>query len=113
MHCLFFYKNQPSNTRPFPEVSATLFKTSALKSIALMKDANIVMSQITSSSSFSKDLMSAAQQSNTKEVERMIRATGIKRMPKIDYNPDGITMNFTDYAGEKECCHIITQLRWH
>lgn len=113
MHCLFFYKNQHPDTRPFPEVSSTLFKTSALKSIALMKDANIVMSKITSSSSFSKDLMSAAQQSNTKEVERMIRATGIKRMPKIDYDPDGITMIFTDYAGEKECCHIITQLRWH
>lgn len=109
MHCLFFYKN---TRRPFPEVNATLFKTSAEKAIALMKDANLVMTQITSSSSFSSDLMSAAQQSNTKEVERMIKATGIRKTPKITYDPDGITMNFVDYAGEKECCHIITQLRW-
>ncbi|GAM14406.1 hypothetical protein SAMD00020551_2556 [Mesobacillus selenatarsenatis SF-1] len=42
----------------------------------------------------------------------MIQSTGIKKKPKITYNPDGITMNFVDYAGDKECCHIITQLRW-
>ncbi|MBT2679073.1 hypothetical protein J7E38_08665 [Bacillus sp. ISL-35] len=113
MHCLFFHKNKQTGTRrPYPEVNVTLFKTSAEKAIALMKDANLVMAKITSSSSFSSDLMSAAQQSNTKEVERMIKATGIKKFPKITYNPDGITMNFVDYAGEKECCHIITQLRW-
>lgn len=115
MHCLFLYKNttQDSGTaRRYPEVNATLFKTSAEKAIALMKDANLVMNEIISSSSFSSDLMGAAQQSNQKEVERMIQSTGIKKTPEITYNPDGITMNFVDYAGDKECCHIITQLRW-
>ena len=111
MHCLFFHKkNDPA--RPFPDVNSTLFRTSADKAISLMKDANIVMTKITTSTTFSNDLMAAAQQSQQKEVERLIQSTGIKKKPKITYNPDGITMNFVDYAGDKECCHIITQLRW-
>jgi hypothetical protein len=115
MHCLFFHKNDLHGSEPgrqFPEVNATLFRTSALKAIALMKDANLVMTKITSSTSFSSELMSAAQESNQKEVERLIQSTGIKKKPQITYNPDGLTMNFVDYAGDKECCHIITQLRW-
>ncbi|ESU31211.1 hypothetical protein G3A_17690 [Bacillus sp. 17376] len=118
MHCLFFHNNRLADNvgtnlaRPYPEVNATLFRTSADKAITLMKDANLVMTKITSSTSFSNELMAAAQQSDQKEVERMIQSTGIKKKPKITYNPDGITMNFVDYAGDKECCHIITQLRW-
>ena len=118
MHCLYLYKNRfndcndPQATRPYPGVNPTLFRTSAEKAIALMKDATLVMNKITSSSAFSSDLMSAAQQSNQPEVEKLIQSTGIKETPKITYNPDGITMNFVDFAGEKECCHIITQLRW-
>jgi hypothetical protein len=118
MHCLFFHNNRQADSvranlaRPYPAVNATLFRTSADKAISLMKDANLVMSKITSSDSFSSELMAAAQQSDQKEVERMIQSIGIKEKPKITYNPDGITMNFVDYAGDKECCHIITQLRW-
>lgn len=118
MHCLFFHKksmvdsNGTVPTRPFPEVNATLFKTSAYKAISLMKDANLVMTKITTSTSFSSELMTAAQQSKQKEVERLIQSTGIKKKPTVTYNPDGITMKFVDYAGDKECCHIITQLRW-
>lgn len=115
MHCLFFHKNSKAeneSARPFPEVNSTLFRTSADKAIALMEDANLVMKKIITSNSFSNDLMAAAQQSQQKEVDRLIQSTGIKKKPKITYNPDGITMNFVDYAGDKECCHIITQLRW-
>lgn len=115
MHCLFFHnkgKAENALARPYPEVNATLFKSSAEKAILLMKDANLVMTKITSSTSFSSDLMAAAQQSQQKEVERLIQSAGIKKKPRITYNPDGITMNFVDYAGDKECCHIITQLRW-
>lgn len=115
MHCLFFHnkgKAENAPARPYPEVNATLFKSSAEKAILLMKDANLVMTKIMSSTSFSSDLMAAAQQSQQKEVERLIQSAGIKKKPKITYNPDGITMNFVDYAGDKECCHIITQLRW-
>ncbi|MEW8969262.1 hypothetical protein [Mesobacillus jeotgali] len=115
MHCLFFQKNRKvgnDSARPFPEVNATLFRTSADKAIALMGDANLVMTKITTSTSFSNELMAAAQKSQQKEVERLIESTGIKKKPKITYNPDGLTMNFVDFAGDKECCHIITQLRW-
>lgn len=114
MHCLFFHKKHAriDTARPYPEVNATLFKTSAQKAILLMEDANLVMTKITSSTSFSSDLMAAAQQSQQTEVERLIQSTGIKKKPKITFNPDGLTMNFVDYAGDKECCHIITQLRW-
>ncbi|RSD27533.1 hypothetical protein [Mesobacillus subterraneus] len=117
MHCLFLYdeqlkKNTPLGLRPYPEVNAALFRTSAEKAIALMADANLVMKQILTSDSYSKNLMEAAQKSDQQEVERLVQSAGIKKKPKITYNPDGITMNFVDYVDEKECCHIITQLRW-
>jgi hypothetical protein len=118
MHYLFYCKNAAhqstswADSRPYPEVNTALFKTSAAKAITLMEDANTVMKKITTSSSFSNDLMSAAQQSNQSEVEQLIQSAGIKKKPKITYNPDGITMNFQDFVADKECCHIILQLRW-
>lgn len=118
MHYLFYCRNglvesgHPPASRPYPDVNTTLFKTSATKAIALMEDANLVMKKITTSNSFSNELMTAAQQSNQAEVEKLIQSAGIKKKPKITYNPDGITMNFQDYVGDKECCHIILQLRW-
>ena len=100
------------DSRPYPDVNTTLFKESALKALSLMNDANLVMEKITTSQTFSTDLMRAAQQSKQSEVQRLIQSTGIKKKPEITYNPDGITMNFQDHIEEKECCHIILKLRW-
>lgn len=115
MHYLFLCKNiaHQNDPRPYPEVNTDLFTASAAKAIVLMEDAYAVMKKITTSASFSKDLMSAAQQSKQSEVEKLIETAGIKKKPKITYNPDGITMNFEDFVANKECCHIILQLRWH
>lgn len=118
MHYIFCRQNPLSSVdrsqplRQYPEVNTTLFKQSATKAITLMSDVNIVMKKIETSDAFSKDLMSAAQESKQAEVEKLIKSTGIKKSPKITYNPDGITLNFQDFVGEKECCHIILQLRW-
>lgn len=118
MHYLFYIDNGFDEWsrlpvfRPYPEVNTKLFKASAQKAITLMADAILVMEKIHSTSSYSNDLMSAAQQSNQAEVERLIQSAGIKKKPKITYNPDGITMNFQDFVGDRECCHIILQLRW-
>jgi hypothetical protein len=118
MHYLFYRQNasgsvnHPQDFRQYPEVNTRLFKQSAAKAITLMEDVNIVMRRITVSDDFSNKLMTAAQQSNQAEVDRLIQSAGIKIKPKITYNPDGITMNFQDFVGEKECCHIILQLRW-
>ena len=112
MHYLFDEWSRLPGFRPYPEVNTELFKASAQKAITLMADANLVMEKIHSTSSYSSDLMAAAQQSNQAEVERLIQSAGIKKKPKITYNPDGITMNFQDFVGDRECCHIILQLRW-
>lgn len=118
MHYLFYCNDghdelsRLPDFRPYPEVNTVLFKASAAKAITLMGEANLVMKKITSTSSFSNDLMSAAQQSKQAEVEKLVESAGIKKKPKITYNPDGITMTFQDFVGEKECCHIILQLRW-
>lgn len=118
MHYLFYCNagrdesNAIPDFRPYPEVNTVLFKTSATKAILLMEDANLVMKKITSSSPFSNDLMAAAQQSNQAQVEHLVDSAGIKKKPKITYNPDGITMTFQDNVGDRECCHIILKLRW-
>lgn len=89
MHYLFYCRNGlvasslPAASRPYPEVDTTLFKTSATKAITLMNDANLVMKKITTSNSFSNELMTAAQQSNQAEVEKLIQSAGIKNEMKL------------------------------
>ncbi|HAQ06686.1 MAG TPA: hypothetical protein DCR24_03845 [Bacillus bacterium] len=118
MHYLFYCQYGPQKDsgvpdyRPYPDVDTAIFIKSAAKAMSLMDDANLVMERIKSSQSFSNDLMSAAQQAKQTEVERLIRSTGIKKPPKITYNPDGITLDFQEDFEGKECCHIILKLRW-
>lgn len=61
---------------------------------------------------FATKVMSAAQMSDTKEVERLIQSIGVKSNNKVTYNPDGIHLKFwSDVKGTK-CCQLDMAIRW-
>lgn len=98
--------------RQFPHVDPTLFEQSAKSMQMLMKDASSVLNKLASSKDFATKVMYAAQQSNIKEVDKLIKSTGIKSTVKTSFNPDGIQMKLSSSIGDAECCHLTVSLRW-
>jgi hypothetical protein len=85
---------------------------SADKTLTLMESANLVLTKIKDDTSFAHQLMVLAQQSNTSEVLQLIRRTGVKVVPVVSFNPDGIHMVFDEKLGQVDCCHLIVVVRW-
>lgn len=104
----------PYNNPMFRPVSASnpdLLIKSAKSSQSLMGDAQKVVDLIASSKPFSTRLMAAAQESKTTVVTDMIKKTGIKTIPDIKYNPDGIRFDFYPKTGDINT-HLIISLKW-
>jgi hypothetical protein len=102
----------PYLVRQYPPVDITLFNKSAVAMQKLMKEASIVLNKIASSKTFAFKLMSAAQESKLKEVERLIKSTGIKSKVETSYTPGGINFKLSSMVGESDCCHLTIALRW-
>jgi hypothetical protein len=96
----------------FPQIETKTFMASADKTLTLMESAHLVLIKIKTDLSFANQLMNLAQQSNTPEVLQLIRRTGVKVVPVVSFNPDGIHMVFDEKIGEVDCCHIIVNVRW-
>jgi hypothetical protein len=96
----------------FPPVETKTFMASADKTLTLMESANLVLTKIKEDTSFAHQLMELAQQSNTSEVLQLIRRTGVKVVPVVSFNPDGIHMVFDEKLGQVDCCHLIVVVRW-
>ena len=75
---------------------------------SIMRQSQLLTSKITESEQFAHDLMSAAQLSKKKEVERLIASTGITNKFETKYTPDGIQIRFT----EQPCCGLTLILEW-
>ena len=98
--------------RPFPPVDPTVFQESANKELALLNDVRVVLEKISTSSQYSADIMKAAQESNQTQIEKLVRSSGVKKIPAITYTPDGLRIKFTDSTNGMECCHLAVKLRW-
>ncbi len=78
-----------------------------------MRDASTLLVNMAESKKFSYELMSAAQQSKKREVERMIKSTGISQIPSVSYTPDGLSLHFeSDKEENMKCCDLTLKLRW-
>jgi hypothetical protein len=104
--------NYTAGMRQFPSVNPATFMSSAKHMQALMRDASTLLDRMATSKQFSNDLMSAAQQSQTKKAEEMIKATGIKSQPRVTYTPDGLTLAFEAKDEQGQCCSLTLKLRW-
>ncbi|KON86499.1 hypothetical protein AF332_06440 [Sporosarcina globispora] len=99
--------------RTFPAIDPQMFMSSAKKMEVLMRDASTLLVNMAESKKFSYELMSAAQQSNKDAVEKMIKSTGISRIPSVSYTPDGLSLHFeSDKEDPQKCCDLTLKLRW-
>jgi len=103
---------QPANRSPFPPVNPELLTESASQSNKLMKEASMILDKLSSSKEFSTRLMDFAQQSNTEEVKRLIQSVGITSDVSINYNPDGLELEFKSKVQNIDCCKLSISLRW-
>lgn len=106
------YLHYPLYNREFPEANPNLFVQSAKNALTLMSDVELCINKLANSNKLSKDIMNAAQASKTATVEQLIKSTGVKNMPDVSYNPDGITLKFDQRNKPPHCCYLSIQLRW-
>jgi hypothetical protein len=98
--------------RPYPEVDTTMFRKSAQASQKLIQESNLIRERIANSEEFAKELMTAAQESNSNKVKQMIKAAGIESPVTISFTPDGIKIALSTNVDQIECCHFIISLKW-
>ncbi|WP_019243773.1 MULTISPECIES: hypothetical protein [Bacillus] len=98
--------------RILPQINPNTFMNSARQSKDLLRDAQTVSEGVYKSHSFSKQLMEAAQQSNTELVKNLIASLAIQNHSEIAYNPDGIRITITPKNQTNNCCTVILSLKW-
>jgi hypothetical protein len=98
--------------RNLPPVDTKMFIKSAKCIQNLMNSANIIVDKFASSQKFSVNIMTAAQFSNQKEVEKLIHSLGLKDEPTVKYTPDGITISFDTKENNFDVCHLSLKIRW-
>lgn len=98
--------------RQYPDVNPKILNQSAQASKQLMGEVSTLLDELASSEEFSKKLMSAAQQSNTEEVKRLIHTSGVTSDMDIHYNPDGLRLQFKSEVENIHCCTLTIALRW-
>ncbi|UOQ45908.1 hypothetical protein MUN89_08300 [Halobacillus salinarum] len=104
--------NDYGPTRPLPPVDPEFFRQSANESKTLMKQANMVLNQISESKDFSTHLMEAAQRSDFEEVKRLIHSIGVSSDVDIHFTPDSFRLTFKSKIAAKDCCRLTIALRW-
>ncbi|OZI12263.1 hypothetical protein CEW92_07230 [Bacillaceae bacterium SAS-127] len=108
-----YYLHYPTiHQRVYPQVDVTLFKQSAESMKKLLKETTLLVNKLSSSPSFAYQVMNAAQQSNQKEIERLIKSAGVTSKAEISFNPDNIHLELSSKTGSTNCCHLTVALRW-
>lgn len=99
--------------RQFPEVDPKLLHESANISRKLMQDATLVLNRFASSLEFGKQVMTAAQESKTEEVLRLIKSTGADSASEVHFNPDSLRVKFESKTSQDaDCCQLLIILKW-
>ena len=107
-----YFVNTNSYIREFPPVNPSLLKTSAKLMESLLQDALKIVRQISSQPQFAQQLMTFAQLSKNEEVNELIKHVGIKNIPLVTYNPDGLHLAFQGVENNMECCKLDIAVRW-
>lgn len=105
-------QNQPPSQSPYPPVNIQKFDISARQFQKLMEQARLFINQIVKSDKFARDLMEAAQRSDQKTVEKMIRTTGIQIHFRVSFTPTAIQIIFDNSTEQMACCQLLVGLQW-
>ena len=98
--------------RQYLPVDPKMFMNSAKKMEPLLKDAQTLMNYISSTESYSKKLMDAAQQSKINDVKKMITQTGIQSKADIRINPTALILILSRKNDPSDCCQVELHVRW-
>lgn len=96
----------------YPAVKTNTLFQSAEKFQLLMNQAHLLINKVKTSPKFARDLMEAAQSSNKKRVEELIRSTGITINVQTNFNPDGIKISLSNAEKDVGCCTLNMVLKW-
>ncbi|WP_338448054.1 hypothetical protein R4Z09_17615 [Niallia oryzisoli] len=103
---------QPQRQYQYPEVDIQQFEKSAQSFQQLIKQADLLINRLARSKEFARELMSAAQKSDDKKVNELIKSTGITIKVKTSFTPDGIRIILDNSKLEGHCCQLLIALRW-
>jgi hypothetical protein len=107
----YFY---PPVTRQYPQVDVNVFSKS-IKTYRLLMDQGSILLDRLGDSGFDVKLMSAAQQGNNAEVDKLIKSIGLKVPVGTKYTPTGVTFELkahTDPNAPINCCTLTVHLQW-
>jgi hypothetical protein len=96
----------------YPPIDTQQFSKSAEVFQSLMNDAKKVIDRFASSKEFAFKVMENAQKSNTEEVLKLIKTTGIQFPVLVSFTPEGIRLTFDAMVEEIDCCKLIMALHW-
>ena len=86
--------------------------SSAKEMEIIMQDASTLLTKMATSRQFSFEFMSAAQEGKQDKIQSMLKSTGIKRIPKVSYTPDGLLLHFELGSMHLNCCQLTLSIRW-
>ncbi|MEC1526157.1 hypothetical protein P9D43_29650 [Neobacillus niacini] len=101
-------------SRQYPQVDVNVF-TKSIKSYRLLMAQGSVLLDRLGDAGFDVKLMTAAQQGNQAEVDRLIKTIGLKVPVKTRYTPTGVTFELTTQPAPgsyMHCCTLTVQLKW-
>lgn len=104
--------NQNWDARQYPPVDTQQLDDSVQRFQKLLKQAELLIDQLANSNEFARELMSAAQASNKKRVEQLIRSTGVTINIIISFTPSGIRIELNNVKHEGDCCRLLIALKW-
>jgi len=106
------YQSHAFSHRPYPEVNTELLIKSAEQMKVLLKEADVLMDHIKSSTELAAELMNAAQQSNKSKLIQLLKSSGIQSKMDASYTPDGLNIMLYTSVGDLDCGHLKISIRW-
>jgi hypothetical protein len=109
-----YYPNYHQPYRQYPQVDVETF-TKSIKTYRLLMDQGSILLDRLGDAGFDVKLMSAAQQGDQAEVDRLIKSIGLKVPVKTTYTPTGVTFELkhqTDTSSPINCCTLTVNLKW-
>ncbi|WHY01529.1 hypothetical protein [Neobacillus sp. DY30] len=101
-------------TRQYPPVDVNVF-TKSIKSYRLLLSQGSILLNRLDDKDFDVKLMTAAQQGNQAEVDRLMKTIGLKVPVKTTFTPTGVNFELKtqpDPSSQMTCCTLTVNLKW-
>ncbi|PLT32109.1 hypothetical protein [Bacillus sp. V5-8f] len=97
--------------RQYPPVDTSTFEQSVAAFQKTVVEAGSILKKF-AEPQFANRLMSAAQQGNQQEVDRLIKSIGTSTPVTTQYTPSGVLLTIHAQALGSQCCTLTMFLKW-